>query len=135
VANEGESVWAIPPVSGSFDENTGDFIIQGTRYRYGILPDGDASDDVRIFVEEITTTGEYNYKFLEDGTLGYGNLYEENVCDYYYFDTPNLGGITIMYLDKEKNIIAGTFYMTLSNPDCEYGKTMKITDGRFDFHY
>jgi hypothetical protein len=47
-----------------------------------------------------------------------------------------MGQLTITYLDEEKNIIAGTFYINLINENCETGDTlMKITDGRFDFHY
>jgi len=58
-------------------------------------------------------------------------------CDYYFQSLPglNLGKLTITYLNEEKNIISGTFYMNLVNNDCEGDSLLKITDGRFDFHY
>ena len=59
-------------------------------------------------------------------------------CRYYYREYPDfdMGQLTITYLNEEKNIISGTFYMNLVNENCDNGDTlMKITDGRFDFHY
>ncbi len=136
VANDGESVWAIPPVSGSFNEETGLLKIQGTRYRYGILEEEDAPDDVRFRADIINKEGIYEFKIFEEKSLGYSSIFQDSVCDYFYFeDTPNLGELNIKYLDTEKNIIAGTFYMTLINPDCDGDTVMNITDGRFDFRY
>ena len=55
------------------------------------------------------------------------------VCTYYH-NSNNKGNVNITFLDTEKNIIAGTFSMTLINPDCT-DSVMVISDGRFDFGY
>ena len=77
-----------------------------------------------------------SYRYNEEnGSDGYVNWYGER-CDYRYLpDMPDHGKLTITYLNTEENIIAGTFYINLYNPDCETDTVMKITDGRFDFRY
>ncbi len=136
VANEGESVWAIPAVSGSFDEETRYLKIQGTRYREDILENQEAGDDVRFRSYILNLEDSYDFNVSEDFTRGYTNTWDSDECDYFYIDyISNLGKLTITYLNEEKNIIAGTFYMTLINPDCEGDTVMNITDGRFDFRY
>ena len=129
VANEGESVWSLPPVSGDFDEEDGSFIIQGSR-QYDTL-----SDYIYILSDITAGVGEYDFKVNEDGILGYSGIIGPK-CEYFYKDIPNLGKLTITHLDEEKNIISGSFYMNLINDDCEESDTlMKITDGRFDMRY
>ncbi len=131
VANDGLSVWSIPPVSGSFDEGDKHLKLQGTRYKE---TNSEKNDFVTIeaFVDNLNT--QLNYEIYDGDILGYRESYNER-CDYFYYDIPDLGYLSINYLDKEKNIIAGTFYMTLINPDCEGDTVMNISDGRFDFRY
>ncbi len=128
VANEGESVWSLPPVSGDFDEEDGSFIIQGSR-QYDTL-----SDFIYILSDITAGVGEYDFKVNEEGIVGYSGVINFK-CEYFYQDIPNLGKLTITHLDEEKNIISGTFYMNLTTDDCEDDTLMKITDGRFDMRY
>ena len=76
--------------------------------------------------------GTYKMYAINDGFRGYQD-FSGSKCTYYH-DLSNLGTIVITYLNPTKNIIAGTFEMELVNPDCYY-KTLKITEGRFDFAY
>ncbi|WP_027418123.1 hypothetical protein [Crocinitomix catalasitica] len=131
VAGGGESVWSIPPVSGSFDESTMKLAFQGTRYI------NEYSDVVTIRSYVLDELGNYEYTFnMEEGSGGYDNRRCER-CEYYYQNIPdfNNGQITISYLNQDENIIAGTFYINLINPDCPDDTLMQITDGRFDFRY
>jgi hypothetical protein len=129
VANEGESVWALPPVSCNFNELTGYLGMQGAR-QYDTLMDD-------IYLRAYITEGEGTYDFWmnEVGSTGYSAIISP-LCDYYYYkDTPNLGKLTITHLDEVNNIISGTFYMNLINEDCEEDTLLKITNGRFDCRY
>ena len=128
VANDGESVWSIPAVSGSFDEESRLFIIQGSRE----LTES-SSDDIRFRCNIEDYNSIYEMYFKTEHYKGYTNLGLGH-CDYYH-DTLNKGNCTITYLNETKNIISGTFSMTLINKDCPTKTTLKITDGRFDFHY
>ena len=128
VANEGPSVWSIPPVSGSFDEETGVLLLQGTRY-----DDKEFLDDIAIQVIGVTEIGDYRL-YSEGAELkGYVTSGSEN-CDYYY-NMSNYGFVTVTFFDKTNNIISGNFSMELINLDCSEKKEMKITEGRFDFRY
>ena len=128
VANEGESVWSIPPVSGSFNENSKFLNLQGNKY----VDSKSANISISAYVDH--GTGEYKYEIFEGHIIGYRDFYD-HLCDYYYEDIPDLGQLTITYLNEEKNIISGTFYINLVNASCEGDTLLKITDGRFDFHY
>jgi len=132
VANEGGSVWSIPALSGSYDEVDKDFRLQGSRY---INDEAGEYDDVRIRADITAGEGIYNYRYNEmSGSDGYVNWH--GGCSYYYLaKSDNLGKLTITYLNEDENIIAGTFYINLINPDCEEDTIMKITEGRFDFRY
>ncbi|MFT5821643.1 MAG: hypothetical protein ACI8ZM_002897 [Crocinitomix sp.] len=128
VANEGESVWSIPAISGSFDEDENILLLQGTRYLKGAY-----LDDIAIQVVDIDDEGDYRM-FSEGAELkGYISSGSDN-CHYYY-DITNYGSLNITFLDKTKNIISGTFSMILINPNCSENEILKITDGRFDFQY
>ncbi|MCC7452635.1 MAG: hypothetical protein IT222_00605 [Crocinitomix sp.] len=128
VANVGESVWSVPPVSGTYNELNGDFGMQGSRHYDTLL------DAININADVTNGVGIYNFKTYSGGTAGYSATISP-FCDYYYEDTPNLGKLTITHLDEEKNIISGTFYMNLINTACEEDTLLKITDGRFDWRY
>jgi hypothetical protein len=129
VANEGESVWALPPVSCNFNEFTRDLGIQGSR-QYDTL-----RDYIYIRADITNGVGVYDFRMNEAGSVGYSGTITPK-CDYYYYqDTPNLGKLTITHLDEVNNIISGTFYMNLINADCEEDTLLKITDGRFDCRY
>jgi len=135
VANEGDSYWSIPPVSGGFNENSKYLKLQGTRY---INFETGESDDLKMLAYITGGIGEYNFDFDEGGgTKGYMNWYGGK-CRYYYREYPgfDIGKLTITHLDETENIISGTFYINLVNENCDKGDTlMKITDGRFDFRY
>lgn len=133
VANKGWSVWSIPPLSGSFDEVEKQLSLQACRY---INEETGESDDLRFRSSISDAEGIYDYLYNEEyGSTGYVNWHGER-CDYRYLpEMPDHGKLTITYLNEEQNIIAGTFYINLYNPDCEGDTIMKITDGRFDFRY
>jgi hypothetical protein len=129
VAGGGKNYWAIPPVSGSYDETDNRLGIQGTRYRDEI------SDNLTLISYGVVGVGEYDFgPFTWDKVSAYFNNKGDR-CHYYYTDIPDLGKLTITHFDKTKRIIAGTFYINLINKDCEEDTLLKITDGRFDFKY
>jgi len=135
VANEGWSVWSFPPLSGSFDEVDKQLNLQGTRH---IDEETDEADNIKITADITDFEGVYEYDYHEDGTTnGYQHWGGVGGCSYTYQNIPGLsiGKLSITYLDEAKNIISGTFYMNLVNASCEGDTLLKITDGRFDFHY
>lgn len=96
VANEGESVWSVPPVSGTYNELNGDFGMQGSRHYDTLL------DAININADVTNGVGIYNFKTYGGSTAGYSATISP-FCDYYYYeDTPNLGKLTITHLDEEK---------------------------------
>ncbi|NOQ71610.1 MAG: hypothetical protein GQ574_06400 [Crocinitomix sp.] len=130
VAGGGDSYWDSPPISGSFSEVDKYLGIQGTRYKE------DFSDNIRIRDSDINATGDYEIEMFGDNKLlGYRNWHGE-MCDYYFDSlTPNMGIVSVTYLNKIENIISGTFSLNLTNSDCESDTLLKVTDGRFDFFY
>ncbi len=70
----------------------------------------------------------------DEGTKGFVGVHTDR-CDYFYTDIPDLGKLTITYINESERIISGTFYMNLVNDRCEGDTLMKVTDGRFDFRY
>jgi len=135
VANEGPSVWSIPPVSGSFNLGTRRLNLQGSRY---IDFESSERDNIKIFIDVTEGESTYNFEYNDEGgTVGYRSWMTDISCDYYYRFRPDfdMGKLTITYLNEESNIIAGTFYMNLINEDCMEDTLLQITDGRFDFRY
>jgi hypothetical protein len=114
-------------VSGIFDEETNYLSIQGAQET-----GPDNLETVKIRAYALNGEGSYFMKASHDEVEGYVD-YSGTKCTYYH-DLSNLGTVVITYLNPTKNIIAGTFEMELVNPDCYY-KTLKITEGRFDFAY
>ncbi len=115
------------PVSGQFDESENFFQIQGTR------EDADENLD-KISFKAFPTAGigVYIMDVNTDQYNGYMDYSGQN-CEYFH-DLNNKGTVEIKYLDTEKNIISGTFFMTLINPACTK-ESIVITQGRFDFGY
>jgi hypothetical protein len=132
VANNGESFWSLPAISGSFDEIENLLSIQGSRE---IDRDENSvkSDNLRYRVAVSDGPGVYDMYFETDHYKGYASTGLDK-CDYYH-NLLDRGVCEITFLDKEQNIIAGTFHMDLINEDCAEDTLMKITDGRFDFQY
>ena len=133
VANDGDGYWDLPALSGSFDEGTRNLLIQGTRQ-----PNDDKEDDnIKLRADIVSGLSHYNFRFNEDGLSNGYRDWTGKRCDYYFIEYPDFdnGQLTITYLNEEKNIISGTFYINLVNDNCEGDTLMKITDGRFDFHY
>ena len=114
-------------VSGTFNEETNYLILQGAQET-----EPDKLEKVVIRAYVLNGEGTYIMKALSDKADGYQD-FSGSKCTYYH-DLSNLGTVVITYLNPTKNIIAGTFEMELVNPDCYY-KTLKITEGRFDFAY
>ncbi|NOQ71611.1 MAG: hypothetical protein GQ574_06405 [Crocinitomix sp.] len=134
VANDGDNYWDIPAVSGSFNEATKRLGLQSTRY---LNNENGEIDDIHVVGYVTDGIGTYDYLYNDEGkSVGYVNWKGEK-CDYYYREYPDfdIGELTITYLNEEENIIAGTFYLNLVSEYCESDTLMKITDGRFDFHY
>ena len=114
-------------VSGTFNEETNDLILEATREN-----SEDHLEIIKIRATLYEGEGSYFMRASHDEVEGYID-YSGTKCTYYH-DLTKLGTIVITYLNPTKNIIAGTFEMELVNPDCYY-KTLKITEGRFDFAY
>ena len=128
VANTSFSIGGATAVSGQFDESQNLLQLQGSRE--------DSNDEIEsvkfhIYIEQ--EVGTYTMWANTDSYKGYTYSNNSAVCTYYH-DMNNKGSVTITFLDTEKNIIAGTFEMTLINPDCT-PSSMVITNGRFDFGY
>ncbi len=124
VANDGESVVSLPAVSGSFDEEEKFLRIQGSR-EVERTESNVKSDAIRFRVKFLDIADEYEMYFETDHYDGYSS-FGLSKCEYFH-DLSNRGSATIKYLNEEKNIIAGTFYMTLINPDCEGDTVMYNT--------
>lgn len=58
----------------------------------------------------------------------------ENNCDYFnqLSDVQSVGILTVSKLDKNRQILSGSFHATLYKSSCD---TIKITEGRFDMKY
>lgn len=133
VANKGESMWSLPPLNGTFDEASFELKLQANRELHRDS-ENVKTDDISFSL--IVSEGQsiYSMHFETNHYLAYSSFGLDR-CPYYH-DLSNRGTCEITYLDVENNIIAGSFYMTLINTSCMSGDTlMKITDGRFDFHY
>jgi len=71
VAGGGDSYWDLPPINGSFNEETKKLIIRATKYT---KTENDVSEyiDFRVFLTD--ELGEYNYWYNEEyGSDGYTN--------------------------------------------------------------
>jgi hypothetical protein len=128
VAKTSFSIGGAVPVSGSFDESTQYLIIEGSKE-----DPSEKIETVKIRAYVLSGVGSYSMWVTSSSAQGYTYFNNPNVCTYYH-DLDNKGIINISFLDTEKNIISGTFDMTLVNPDCA-DSTMVITEGRFDFGY
>lgn len=126
VAKTSFSIGGAVPVSGSFDEATNLLIIEGARE-----DSQEHVDIVRFLVYVTSGINEYNIHVVNeyDGYVDYSGVN----CSFQHTPT-NKGKVSITHLDVEKNIISGTFQMTLVNPDCSK-ETLIISQGRFDFGY
>jgi hypothetical protein len=62
--------------------------------------------------------GVYEMSVLNEDITGFADLTKSKyTCGGFKHDTLNKGILNITHLDKEKNIIAGTFSMTLISSD------------------
>lgn len=91
------------------------------------------SERVELYVKNVFSTGEYG---LNTKTLPMpDNLYPDsyglysNGNDNYVTTSAHTGKVTISNRDTVNSIVSGTFEFTAVN---SAGKTVKITDGRFD---
>jgi len=128
VAKTSFSIGGAVPVSGSFDESTQYLIIEGSKE-----DPSEKIETVKIRAYVLSGVGSYSMWVTSSSAQGYTYFNNTNVCTYYH-DLDNKGIINISFLDTEKNIIAGTFSVTLINPDCTK-ETLTISQGRFDFGY
>ncbi len=128
VAKTSFSIGGAVPVSGSFDESTQYLILEGSRE-----DSSEKIETVKIRCYVLSGVGSYSMWVTSSSAQGYTYFNNPNVCTYYH-DLDNKGIINISFLDTEKNIISGTFSVTLINPDCTK-ETLTITEGRFDFGY
>lgn len=80
----------------------------------------------------INKTGIYPIFTGSDAGISFTKILDS--CSFLYYDTDNyrIGELNITRLDLTSGIISGTFWATLYNPSCN--DTIKITEGRFDFH-
>jgi hypothetical protein len=115
VAKGGDAYWDLPPVSGSFNEVTGQLNLLGKRY---INLETNESDDIIIYSKIKDGAGEYALEYNDDGgSVGYRNWFGGK-CTYYYRENTELD------------------IGSLINENCENGDTiLNISHGRFDFKY
>jgi hypothetical protein len=86
-----------------------------------------------VFGPTFFNTGSY------DMTLGSGNytdMYLRSSNNYFYTEPRDSirNKVNVLYIDTDKNIVAGTFEFKLYN-DTNPKDTIRISEGRFDLHY
>jgi len=95
------------------------------------------SSTISIIINNgVHDTGLYKLSFISD-SVGRVYYYYEIKPNYdsnlYYVDTFHIGSLHILRLDSINHIMSGTFYFDAYNK--YLNKTVKITDGRFDYRY
>jgi hypothetical protein len=127
VAKTSFSIGGAVAVSGEFDESSNFLHVNGSREdSQGNL------EDLRFKCYVTDGISEYTMDVNTENYMGYLN-FSGSKCNYFH-DPQDKGKVSITYHDSEKNIISGTFFMSLVNPDCN-PTVMNITNGRFDFGY
>ena len=84
----------------------------------------------------IFDTGLYSISFhsnKEGAAFYYYNLLDTYDSNQYNVDTVHSGSLHLLRLDSINHVVSGTFYFDAYNK--YLNKTVKITDGRFDYHY
>ncbi len=129
VPNGGGGFSGLPPVDGGY-QGTNDF---DTTRNNVFIRAYDKSSSINIYLQSVSRPGTYNLKF---NTLDYANVL--NPKNYGYYGTngdgfittsQSTGTVSISRADTVNKIVSGTFEFTAVN---NAGKTIKITDGRFD---
>ncbi|MEX0968233.1 MAG: hypothetical protein WD077_13415 [Bacteroidia bacterium] len=112
---------------------SGELSISANRY---YEPDYDSSENLNIgFVSGsrlVEDTGTFRLITYPFGGGAYRTYYPSVIC-HYETDSSSIGELHISRLDKD--IVSGTFWMTVVPKKGECADTIYITDGRFDFKY
>lgn len=82
-----------------------------------------------LFIKPVAGTGSYD---LQERP-GVGTSYSTDNNDSFNVLQAGAGSVQITRLDSVQRIVAGTFACTMVSPTS--GKTVNITDGRFDLSY
>jgi len=94
---------------------------------------------VSLRLNSVFSTGVYG-NFSGTISIGYYDEYGGQLPDKEYYYMQDISGqLNITKLDKQKNIISGTFsfdgVLFLGLEEWDYSQLSKITDGRFDIGY
>jgi len=94
---------------------------------------------VSLRLNSVFSTGVYD-NFSGTISIGYYDEYGGQLPDKEYYYMQDISGqLNITKLDKQKNIISGTFsfdgVLFLGLEEWDYSQLSKITDGRFDIGY
>ena len=98
-----------------------------------IYADKRSKESIGILSKNINSIGEYSITSKDYTNSDYRRfMYYSEQEEFWTDDTPNsIGKLTITKLDQVNRIIAGTFSFTIT----KNGKTINVTDGRFDMKY
>jgi hypothetical protein len=120
-------------IDNSYKEATGGFWVETQKK----TSDNLVNEYMKFYGVGILNVGVYEMSVLNEDITGFSDLTKSKYsCGGFKHDTLNKGVLNITHLDKEKNIIAGTFSMTLISSDyCAETTYLDITEGRFDLPY
>jgi hypothetical protein len=120
-------------IDNSYKEATGGLTLKATKK----TSDESTYEYLIFFGVNLFEEGVYEMSVLNEDITGFADLTKSKYsCGGFKHDTLNKGILNITHLDKEKNIIAGTFSMTLISSDyCVETTYLQITEGRFDLPY
>ena len=92
---------------------------------------GNGTESVAVYSSNVILQQETTYSLQKDNSNHYGayRIMKKNSNLSYETNDEYIGELYIDKLDKENNIISGTFWFDAAN---EQGKTVEIREGRFD---
>ncbi|NOQ74849.1 MAG: hypothetical protein GQ574_22735 [Crocinitomix sp.] len=120
-------------IDKSYNELTGGFWIEATKKN----KEDDIFEYMKFYGVNLHEVDLYEMSVLNADITGFNDITNVHYsCGGFKHDTLNKGILNITYLNKEDNIIAGTFSMKLISSDyCAETTYLDITDGRFDLRY
>ncbi len=127
VPSGGGGFSGIKPVDGGFFENINTIYIRAYS----------KDESVQLYLRDVFNIGEYSLSSntipmpdnLDPKSYGLYSVRKDNATSTYITNTMHAGKVIISNRDTVNKIISGTFEFTAVNSN---GKTVKITDGRFD---
>lgn len=117
----------------TYKEGTGGFTLKATKK----TSDETTYEYMKFYGVNLLNVGVYEMSVLNENITGFSDLTKSKYsCVGFKHDTLNKGVWNITHLDKEENIISGTFNVRLISANiCSETTYLDITEGRFDLRY